>query len=153
MITTEAEASKRNRVTVQSPPVVTLQRDERNVTWSLSPYDLPVAIQRTCDRTNGTCQLRVKYIDDEPTVCQVINGVVTAHLGKNSRRVYGLDFNIKGVGVECASERLGEVMEKLSAERPSNVPSDRYRLVSNLITEQRDKLFADCAFGESRQNR
>jgi hypothetical protein len=112
-----------------------------HTTWALSPYDVPYAIRRSCDKSHDICVLTFRYVTDEPTYPQPLGESLVAHLGKNSRRVYGLDLDMRRVTPAEAPSEIVRGIEQLREGRPRHVSSDRYRMVERLIEASGDELF------------
>lgn len=112
-----------------------------HTTWTLSPYDVPYAVHRTSDDALGRCALTFKYITDEPTYPQPLGDSLIAHLGKNSRRVYGLDLDMNRVTPADAPSEIVRWIEQLRESRPRHVSSDRYRMVERIIQASGEELF------------
>ena len=69
-----------------------------NVTLSVSPYDVPRAVKGGYDKKKKRFVVEFQYIEEEPLTRKRHDSEITALVGKNSGRLFGLEIDVEKAG-------------------------------------------------------
>ncbi|MBM4054124.1 MAG: hypothetical protein FJ264_05520 [Planctomycetes bacterium] len=121
------------------------------VEFMVSSYDIPEAVRGFYSEEKDRFIIEFKYIGNEPAKPQLQDDYVTFMVGKNSGRLYGIEIDVKTLGVEEVELRMqiskikDEVRKTLDnlIQKPINrLRQDNYRLTQKALSEIEDKLYS-----------
>ena len=109
--------------------------------WALeipSVYDVPSQMRASYDASSGFIKIEFKYLESEPTEILTIGEYLNASIGKKSRRIWAVEFDIHNFNRD--RKRIVQVAEasikKLSKVRPGN-----QEIASRAIHQNGESLF------------
>jgi len=114
----------------------------------ISPYDVPDAVRSYFDEKKKRFVIDFKYIGNEDWLLQRLNEFLSLRLGKNSERLYGMEFDINGLKAQSVQLEItvkNEIAKAVSQlyKRVGEGPRyHNYRLVNETINRRFDELFA-----------
>jgi hypothetical protein len=142
------------RVKLESPKV----KHQQNVrgldlTMYVSPYDVPEAVRGSYDNEKKRFVVEFKYIGDETTETEKNSSdrFVKLIVGKNSRRLYGIEIDVDSlratqvkieVGVQ---QEVAHALDGLVNRPPNRQRLDNYQLAREAFTSTSPELFAAFA--------
>ncbi len=126
----------------------------------VSPYDVPDAVRGSYSSDEKIFSLEFRYVGDE-SIKEVAGEHVTYHIGSFSSRLYGLDLDVRALGIESIDLSValhegegqelaakirdsvtGAIDELIQRSPLAKLKEDNYRLAKDAVLATQDKLFA-----------
>lgn len=107
---------------------------------SASPYDVPTHFRSSFDEEGGILTIEFRYIADEETVSKEIKPYFVVQLGKRTKRIYAIRFDVHSF--ERDRSRLATTAEDLILDLPESENRD---ITRRAIDQQQARLFAFAA--------
>ena len=120
----------------------------------LSPYDVPKFVRGFRVEKTGRFMIEFRYISEEPVRREEPDENVAFMVGKNSGRLYGIDVNVKKLGVDAVQLRMhiAQVVEKAFEKQldrlrdahtaPRMDRSANFEAAKEAFTQAKDEVFA-----------
>ncbi|MDR3724227.1 MAG: hypothetical protein P4K83_07035 [Terracidiphilus sp.] len=126
------------------------------VSYHVAPHDVPKAVRGGYDKSTDHFVIELRYLDCESFKSQKLDEYVTLRLGENSKRLLGIELNIKKFGVSRVgfmidSESLKErAIEKLDNavrefEKHNSPGGVQYGTAFQVVKNEQDKLMTESA--------
>jgi len=119
-------------------------RKGEHVSFEFSPYDVPEAVAGELDEQRGTARVFFKYINDEPISRIDMNDFV-AYVGKRSHRLHKMEMQADRVHQKGIVSVVSQAIDRLTKDRPSQAPPDRYRIAKEIVSGVGEKLLEKVA--------
>jgi len=127
------------------------ERHERiqgvSVALLVSPYDIPAAVRGFFDESKRRFIVEFKYMGEEPTEMSRQDHYANLIVGKNSRRLYGMELDVEALQAERVEVRIGiikevnEALDQLVRKPLSPNRLDNYLLAKDAVLITQDELF------------
>src|SRR2546426_6163555 len=117
----------------------------------VSPYDVPDAVRGYYDPSLGRFVVEFRYMTDEKWSQKTQDQFVTLRIGRESKRLLGIEIDLNGLSAQTLSLRLHvpqlveQAIERLSKEPHAPSREDNYRIAKDVITSRRKELFDSLA--------
>lgn len=131
---------------------VNTRRDETvhgiKVKMFASPYDVPEALRTVLDEDKKKLVIEFRYLNEEPTEEKRHNAYITYGLGKFSKCLYSLSFDINSLTVENRKgkftkyDKIVGVINQLLKESKQTAPLDNYELARDAVKAKYEMLLA-----------
>jgi hypothetical protein len=121
---------------------------------SVSPYDVPEAIRGYKKDKSNRCIIQLRYLnDDEPKKSVVHDQNLSYVVGKNSRRLYSLEFDVDSSLLErwkpfehkLKWAEMSKTIDSLAGDKDEPVNEENSELVKEAILHHRSELFEATA--------
>jgi hypothetical protein len=145
-------------VVMQQQPLWEEEAKDRGVlvSYRVSPHDVPRAVRGSYNTQLDRFIIELRYLDNEETLSKKVDDFVVLRIGKNSRRLLGIELDTKKMGVETvglhiqeAKLRREEALGKLSDaverfEESANLPKTSYVLALQALRQKKEELMPEC---------
>lgn len=129
-----------------------------DVTFYVSPYDVPEAVRGFYNEKKEQFIIEFKYLGEEGLEKRVMDQYVTLRVGKNSKRLYVIEIDVKGLRARQFSnvsvkvtfkdevqEEIEQALTGLLQKPPSTLRRENYKLAKDALQSKRHELFAAIA--------
>ena|SRR2546422_937721 len=113
----------------------------------VSPYDVPDAVRGYYDPSLSRFVVEFRYMTEEKWSPKAQDQFVTLRIGRESKRLLGIEIDLRGPSAQTVSLRLHvpqlveQAIERLSKEPHAPSREDNYRIAKDVITSCRKELF------------
>lgn len=113
-----------------------------------SPYDVPEAVRAILDNDKKKFVIQFRYLSDEPTIDKQHNSYTVYGLGKFSKRLYSIAFDLDALQAEnhkakfTKKDRVVGAINKLLQDSVYPAPIDNYQLAKDALNAKYDLLAA-----------
>lgn len=126
------------------------------VSYRVSPHDVPRAVRGSYDAQIDRFVIELRYLDNEDSLKKKVDDFVVLRIGKNSKRLLGIELDTKNMGVHTvglhiqeAKLRRAEALGKLSDaverfEKSANEPNTSYELALQALRQKEEEVMPDC---------
>jgi len=117
----------------------------------VSPYDVPDAVRGYYDPGLSRFVVEFRYMTEERWSPKAQDRFVTLRIGRESKRLLGIEIDLSGLSAQTVSLRLPvpqlveEAIERLTKEPHTPSREDNYRIAKDVITSRRKELFDSLA--------
>jgi len=118
------------------------------VTLHASPYDVPEAVRVGENPSTHNPIIEFKYVGEEPQIRQAQTDHVWLHIGKHSRRLYGIELDVRVLNA-LLNERRPTVRQAVTGAvsdllRNTSDPArmNNYKIAEEALKGAREELYA-----------
>jgi hypothetical protein len=118
-----------------------------NLTFHVSPYDIPEAVRGYYDSVRNVCVIQFRYLDAPvPARDPVRQGEVAFYLDKQGQRILSVEIpksNLSKAAPEQIFLNLQSAVTEMAKKRPEPRNFENYDFANEVLSEKQECLFRD----------
>lgn len=126
-----------------------------DITLVMSPYDIPDAVRGEYNKDLHRFVIEFRYISDEPWERSKYNDYIVLRIGRNSRRLYGIEVDVHAlsggesvyrneridVGMNVANAVKNAINEFARERGRAHRRRQNYEIAQDAIEEKQNQIF------------
>ena len=122
-----------------------------DITLVMSPYDIPEAVRGDYNRESQKFVIEFRYMSDEPWERYRYNKDIVLRIGRNSRRLYGIEVDIHALAAQMINLRMNvakavtDAIDRLAHQSERLQRRENYEVAKDAIEEKQKEIFESLA--------